>query len=71
MSRTLTVIMNFMLPVACCSLRIFQYLWLHNGYVQDDEKTNIYVGMHVDGFRNFNPICGSSEIKIGTHFSTS
>jgi hypothetical protein len=25
-------------PVDCCGLRIFQYPWPHNGYVQDDGK---------------------------------
>jgi hypothetical protein len=50
---------EFYAPVACCGLRIFQYLWPHNGYVQDDEKTNIYVGMHVGGFRRISSICDS------------
>jgi hypothetical protein len=52
-------------PVTCCGLRIFQYLGPHEGYIEDDEKTNIYVGMHVDGFRNLNSICGSQRSKSG------
>ena len=50
---------EFYAPVDCCGLWIFQYLRPHEGYIEDDEKTNIYVGKHDSGFRNFNPICGS------------
>jgi hypothetical protein len=46
-------------PVACCGLRIFQYLWSHEGYIEDDEKTNIYVSMLVSGFGRFSSTFGS------------
>jgi hypothetical protein len=38
---------------------------MREGYGQNDEKTNIYVDMHIDGFRGFNPICRGQRPKSG------
>jgi hypothetical protein len=47
---------EFYAPVIYSGLRIFQYPGPHEGYIEDDEETNIYVGMHVSAFHSFNTV---------------
>jgi len=49
---------EFFVLMGWYGLRAFRIVSLHK-YVQYDEETNIYIGMHVNAFRSMNTVCRS------------